>query len=208
MAAQTQPTLLMYSGGSSLDVLDAIVFDELPHEVTLVPVDERATNIKRDRNRWQMRQRPFFLRARAHGWLDALDFVHEPTLYDQMDSAVRAWMKQNPRGVIFALLGIGEDGHTAGLISAEYSDADFLATMHAPEWFVTLRAPAAMIQNRVTCTGTFLRTGVSAAVVYAAGERKRAALARVLASEGRLKETPARIVHDMRHVDLVTDIDA
>jgi len=43
-------------------------------------------------------------------------------------------------------------------------------------------------------------------VVFMVGEEKRNALERVLAEEGMLAETPARIVREMRDATIFTDI--
>jgi len=46
---------------------------------------------------------------------------------------------------------------------------------------------------------------VDHAVVYVVGEEKRATFERVLAENGALAETPARIIREMKDVRLFTD---
>ena len=59
---------------------------------------------------------------------------------------------------------------------------------------------------RTTTTNSFLRNKVNHAILYVSGESKRDMLQNVL-QKGSLNEYPARIIHEMKDVTLVTDIE-
>ena len=61
------------------------------------------------------------------------------------------------------------------------------------------------IPLRVTATLPFLRE-VDGAIVYAVGDQKAEALQKVVAHEGTLFSTPARVLKQMKSVTLFTDI--
>ncbi len=101
---------------------------------------------------------------------------------------------------IAALLGIGEDGHTAGILPGSPAAA---ISPEDPTYAVAYRSA---IFNRITITPAFFRH-MDLAVAYATGTNKRAAID-ALRSEGPATEPPARLLSLARESVLYTDLDA
>ena len=126
----------------------------------------------------------------------------------RMEAAWLEWVKQFPDGKIFATLGMGPDGHTAGIMPYP-ENKDLFKRLFED---VKLRVVGYDADGkheyrlRATATPTFLRTEVDAAIIYVTGAEKREALQRVLADTGSLAETPARVWKDMRNTQVLTDI--
>lgn len=181
-----KPLLLFLSGGSSLDLLDYTDTSGLNEQVAIGVLDERGDNFAR------LRETRFFAEAQKKG-------IHT---MDLEEGALRAW-----KGRIVITLGIGPDGHTAGILPYPEDAAAFEILFNDPNhWVVGYDAAGKNpYPLRVTVTLPFLRQ-VDASVVYACGKGKKEALTRLIAREGSLAETPARITCEMKRVSLFTDL--
>jgi 6-phosphogluconolactonase/glucosamine-6-phosphate isomerase/deaminase len=124
-----------------------------------------------------------------------------------MESGFKSWCTNNPAGIIIALMGIGRDGHTAGIM--RYPDDERLFDplfVHTVAWVVGYDAGSRNpIPLRVTVTVPFIRD-IDHAVVYVSGPEKKQALCDVMAPRGLLYQTPGRILHTMKHCLLFTDL--
>jgi 6-phosphogluconolactonase/glucosamine-6-phosphate isomerase/deaminase len=124
---------------------------------------------------------------------------------ERWEGELRDWRKKNPHGRVVATIGIGEDGHVAGISPFPEESERFVEFMFTDKWvkgYVGNLQPA----ERVTVTAKFMEEKIDVGIVYVVGERKRLALVKVLANEGRLAETPARILREMREVRVLTDL--
>lgn len=198
------PTLLLASGGSSLALLDTVPDDVVWHNLTVGLIDERFGTDAVHRNDAAVAASPLAGAVRVGGGTllpfphDAADVLDAARLYDD---AVRAWINRYPDGCVIATLGIGQDGHTAGIMPYP-EDSDFFAAMFddADRWYAgydaTGRTPLPL---RVTATLPLLRDVVDRAVVFAAGPDKVSAVASVM-DDGPLPTcvVPARIVRLLR----------
>jgi 6-phosphogluconolactonase/glucosamine-6-phosphate isomerase/deaminase len=205
------PVLLLLSGGSAFAVLDAVDESVLGPNVTVGMLDERYSPDPAVNNFAQLSALRFFAvaRSRGCGWIDTL-VVPGETMADlaaRFDRSLRQWTETNPAGRIVATMGIGPDGHTAGIMPYPEDDAGFSGRFGDPD--VPVVAYDAGDKNpyrfRVTVTLPFLRD-VDTAIVFACGENKRGPLQRVLADTGTLSETPARIIRAMAHATVFTDL--
>lgn len=126
----------------------------------------------------------------------------------RLEASLHGWMAAHPDALVIATMGIGADGHTAGVMPFPEDETYFHKTfLDAERWVVGYDAGTkSPYPDRVTTSLAFLRDIVSSAVVYAVGTDKRSALERILASTGSLAETPARILSEMSRVDVFTDI--
>ena len=59
---------------------------------------------------------------------------------------------------------------------------------------------------RATTTLSFLQREVDSAIALVCGKEKGDAFRRVIARQGSLSETPMRIIHQMKNVEVFTDI--
>jgi len=128
------------------------------------------------------------------------------SLATRFETGLRAWMQNHPTHIIIATLGIGPDGHTAGIFPYPDTPTRFSELFDESDRWVTSynaqgRDPHPL---RITVTIPFLKM-IDYTVAYAVGPNKTGALKHTLAPAGSLAETPARIIQSMPHVTLFTD---
>jgi 6-phosphogluconolactonase/glucosamine-6-phosphate isomerase/deaminase len=189
---QNSPVLLMLSGGSSLKV-PSLIDLRLCDDVTVAQVDERITPKVEDRNSTGLANIEFVKPA-------GLKFVPVEQGLTLQESAaryereLRSWVKVHPGAFIFAVLGMGSDGHIAGMMPG------FEKLFNGKKWVVGYDAGNTnTFRSRVTVTNTFLRDIVDDAVLFVTGEEKRNAL-------NTIRMHPAGVIYEMDKAVLFTDI--
>lgn len=204
------PILFLLSGGSSRVLLESLRSELIDARITVGVIDERFYSDPTVNNYAQFIQTDFYKMAVTRGVTTLETTPRKNETIEQMakryESYLKNWRISHADGVIIATLGIGPDGHIAGIMP--YTDDarthQFLFDDEA-QWVTGYDAS---YRNeyplRVTVTLPFLRK-VSFGVVYAVGEDKKKALTATLASEGTISTTPARIIHEMPHCLLFTD---
>lgn len=209
-----KPLLLLLSGGSSLEIvrtvesIDKILFGK---RITIAMVDERFSTDRSVNNFAQLMQTQFFIDATRKGcnFFDSRVHTNDTSeaLCIRFEKFLRMWEKIHPRGVIIALLGIGEDGHTAGIMPCPDDEALFKTRFENEQSWVVAYPANVSGRNleRITVTNTFLRL-VHHSVVYAIGSQKEKILKRVTLLKKDVHRYPARIIHSMQDVTLFTDI--
>ncbi len=207
------PVLLLLSGGSSLELLSGIPGDVLGANITIGLLDERFEKSAQDTNWGALLKIGFLERAEQAGSkvLDVKIYNEDSlaTYTDRFERELTEWRRRHPEGEVVVTEGVGADGHTAGIMPYPEDPAGFTELFEkSSDWVVGYDAVEKnKFPLRVTVTLPFLRNVVNAAVVYAHGEEKRAAIERVLAATGSLPKTPARIVREMRGARLFLDPD-
>lgn len=207
------PLLLMFAGGSALDTLRYLEEKHAREQVTITVVDERYSTDPHVNNFAQLSRSNFFrnaVRSGAHT-IDTRvqgkeDIKH---LAERFDAALKSWRREHPEGVVVAIMGIGTNGHIAGIMPHEET-GQFLGRFEdRDKWVVAYRALPSQTQHidRVTTTLSFIRFQIAHAIVYAIGQEKREALAKARSEFGMLSEVPARILQYMDNVDIYTDIE-
>ncbi len=207
-----RPTLILLSGGSAFDILS---FVELPHDcthLTISVLDERCSADENGNNFLLLTKTEFYARAAqgGAGFIDtSISRGETPELLAiRMEESWRTWKKENPEGLVIATMGIGTDGHTAGIMPMPEDPKHFEELFeNDARWTVGYDAgDKNSMPLRATATCSFLRNEVGAAIVYTIGESKRSALQKTLAETGSLTETPARIMREMKDVTVCTNI--
>jgi len=199
------PTLLMVSGGSARSLLDLTPSDALGSHITLCVLDERYSTDETINNYAQLQQTQFFKRCVERGVhtistrvlpADSLEAVAA-----RMNFQLREWKMQNPAGVVVATMGIGPDGHTAGIFPGSHG-VDFADE----EWVIGYRVSKEVnpYTERITVTHTFLRDVVDAAIVYAVGPEKREYISSIEQGICSIEEMPACVTLHMKSVQLYT----
>ncbi len=196
----TRPVLLMLSGGSSFDILQAVSGSVLGPNITLSVLDERFSTDIKVNNFLQLSQTDFFKLAVSNGVNYIVTSVSngESTslLKKRWESALKEWKNFNKEGIVVVTMGIGNDGHTAGIFAGEF-EVDF----DGSEWVVSYSIPKTINEytERITVTKTFLRTLVDEAIVYAVGERKREIIKNFLIKSDCEKQAiPACVIKDLK----------
>jgi len=201
-----EPILLLLSGGSAFSFLDLVSRDNLGALVTIGVLDERIDDRKSVNNFSQLTATKFFGDACSRGcsYIDTSVQGHE-SLADmaaRYDDAITLWLGENgEEGKVIVTLGLGADGHTAGI---------FPGTVELLETYTSNMVPLEVSKEineftkRVTATPHFLRTVVAAGVAYVVGEDKCPVLTDLIANEIETEDFPALIWHQIPNLTVVT----
>lgn len=204
-----QPVLFLSSGGSCLNLLSGEW--RLPGDLTLGVLDERLTRDPSINNYRLLQQTDMYRQAMQVG-ANAIDTVPRSSdtveqLADQLEAQLRTWRAAHPNGKIVATLGIGEDGHTAGMLPYPEDPLAFDRRFVTTSRWVTGydaggRSPYPL---RATVTVPFLTQVIDEAIVYAAGRAKQRAIEATFSKTGNTAATPARIIMSIRQTAVFTD---
>jgi 6-phosphogluconolactonase/glucosamine-6-phosphate isomerase/deaminase len=207
-----QDILLLLSGGSALNLIDLVETKNISENYTIGVVDERFSNDPKINNYLQLREKQNFIteanKANAN-FLDSIPKVGESleNFTDRFLGNIQVWQEKHKQGKIITTLGMGPDGHTAGVMPHPENSKWFAET------FVSSKIVAGYDAGkknshplRVTLTLTFLRKHLDLAIVFVCGNDKKQALENLLSETGQLHDTPARILKEIKDCILVTDI--
>ena len=207
-----KPFLLLVSGGSAFDLFPDISLDNFGSLATVGVLDERYSTDPKENNMAQFMQTTFYaaLKAKNVQFIDTTVQGEETgeEHAKRFDRSLSDWKKNNPDGVIFAIVGIGPDAHTSGILPFPENPSLFSKLFENPDALVVHYDADGKnpYRYRSTTTNIFLRNYIDYAFVYAVGVNKKDALTRLAAKEGSLAETPARILREMKSVALFTDV--
>ena len=202
------PTLLLLSGGSSFKLLDNITV--FPPNFTVGMTDERFSQDLTINNFAQMVETSFFTKAQDKGSY-FIDTRVQPGEYVEIfakrfEDTLLSWRKEHPGGRIVITQGVGSDGHTVGIMPYAKEQSIFEELFERKSLVVGYDAQnKSEYPLRATITLSFLRM-VDHSVLYMVGKEKKKALSLMLSMKGMLRETPARIIHEMKEVHIFTDI--
>lgn len=200
------PTLVLLSGGSWLPVYDAIAEEAFSSNHTYMMADERFSSDEKVNNYSQLRATAWWERARANGCEIIDTSIRSEETYEaygaRFAAALAAWQTAHPTGAVIALLGLGEDGHTAGIFPG--TDLAHLENK-AETGLVLLPEGSTTHRYRVSVSSHFLVSRVKCAIFYAVGAGKCARLQSVLAGYSYDPTEPARVIHLLPEVSLITD---
>lgn len=201
------PVLLMVSGGSAFSLLEYVGEEVLDSRITLGVLDERLSVDPEVNNFAQLTHTAFYARALAQGVVTISTLVAPGDILEgvgeRMRHALRAWRMAHPSGIVIATMGIGADGHTAGIFPIPSVDFD------GGDIVVAYSVPVAMnpYTERITVTNTFLREQVAHAIVLAVGEEKRRVITQLKEGACENVSMSACVLRDMSSVTLYTGIE-
>lgn len=207
-------TLILFSGGSSLALIDYMHPDVLPLRSTISILDDRYTFEKNESNFSLLEKTTFFKGAKERG-IQHIDPrpLQEETLEEagnRFDLALKEWHVTHKEGRVVATIGIGPDGHVAGILPMpKKSDAFKKIFFDARKCAVGYEISPEINPHtkRITTTLTYIERHIEHAVIYATGTQKRDALTQMLEKDKEeFEKIPARIVHRIQHATLFTDI--
>ncbi len=210
--AKARQVLLMLSGGSALELLDGIQMRNVGKNITITVLDERFSRDPAVNNFSQIAETEFYKKAERKG-INYIDTrIHRKislhALSRKFERGLRAWRRKYPEGKIICTQGIGEDGHTAGIIpSTENSKRFDRLFENQKHWVAGYDATRSKTEypKRTTVTFPFLRNEVESSVAYVTGSKKRRAVKLILAKKGSLAKTPGRILREMKNTTLFVD---
>lgn len=208
------PCLVFYSGGSGLPLL-ALLYDELKNEdlshAIFAPADERRDREHSNVAAFQKLDVFSLLEHLGATMIDCGDLERPlSVIADEYDEQVKLLIEDIREfdGVVISLLGMGDDGHTAGIFpypeDAEYFATTFIDTDRMVVGYDV--GQKNQFRERITLTTAALSQS-DYVFVYAVGENKRVALSQALqAGEIGSARIPARLWQSFRDVTLFTDI--
>ncbi len=229
-------SLLLFSGGSALSVLDYIDNNVLGDYLTVGVLDERYDPTNQNNNFTQLTKTIFFRRAKKA----KINFIDtsvkrnqtQQQLAEYFEKSLREWKKRNKNGIILATVGMGEDGHIAGIMPfingrhceaegrsnpedkgvntrllrrcAPRNDTTFQKLFCGRNWVAAYEATNKNPHPlRVTTTITFLKL-INHGFTYICGQEKTTNLKKI-ASPGKISELPCRALKQLKNLIIYTD---
>jgi 6-phosphogluconolactonase/glucosamine-6-phosphate isomerase/deaminase len=211
VAAKSGPVLFLYSGGSAIKVLDHIRTDAFGPHLTVMPLDDRFTAELSRSNCLQFENTHCFSVAKSAGSVFIRSVAESGETRDdvanRLNSQLVKWLETNPAGRIVAIVGMGPDGHTAGIMPYPHEEELFSEIfIQTPRYYIAYDAKHRNpMPERVTATVNLLQR-VDDVVFYACGSIKKRALVEALQAGAPLHDLPGAIITRMKKVTLVTDI--
>lgn len=208
------PVLLLLSGGSNLNYLDQIPKDVFSNKLTITTLDERYTLDKHKSNMAQIKAIDGFYKKVLSSNCRLIDTtVQDNENIDKMATRINDelinWLDKNPDGQIVITAGVGSDGHISGMKPLEENlFTKLFMDTNSNRLVVGYDASDVDPENpkRVTTTINFFRKINKRAHIIVYAINKSEALERLSAPNGKLNETPARILREMNDVRYFTDI--
>lgn len=204
-----QPILLMLSGGSALTVLDYIGDHALGENITVSVLDERFSEDTNINNFAQLQKTEFYIAA-LNAEVSFFGTLPRPgekieELATRFEKNLKIWKDKNSNGLIIATLGMGPDGHTAGIFP--FNDkTEFDKLFNSGHWVVPYNADGKhQYPERVTTTLNFLRN-IDFGFAYVCGPEKKQKLEEVKNKVGEIHNLPALIWHDIKNLKIFTNI--
>ncbi|MBI5530212.1 MAG: 6-phosphogluconolactonase [Candidatus Doudnabacteria bacterium] len=205
------PILLLLSGGSALSVLDYIGQTSLGENLTVSVLDERFSEDPSINNFSQLQKHDFYQLALN---VDVSFFGTLPRPAETIDQLalrweanLKKWKEENPNGLIMATLGMGADGHTAGIFPFPEDAGKFHKLFENDNWVAAYSAAGKnKFPERLTTTATFFKL-IDFGFVYACGKEKSAMLKQALAGKNEFSVLPACAWQNIKEVMVFTDVE-
>ncbi len=200
--------LFLVSGGSAFKLLDKIDNLLLGNHITVSMLDERYSEDTTINNFSQLKETYFYKDAtdKHVRFIDTSKITKFSLLDSSLmyETALRMWKKDYPNGIVIATQGIGEDGHTSGIMPQPEDKTGFETTYMNDTWVVGYDAGKKnQYPLRITTSITFLKDMIDESVVFAVGDKKKEPLLNIF-KPGHIAEVPARIIKEMKSVYLFT----
>ncbi|MBY0310217.1 6-phosphogluconolactonase [Patescibacteria group bacterium] len=205
-ASSDNAVLLLLSGGSALALLDQLPDSVFGPDLAIAMLDERWSNDETINNYAQLMTTDFYKRGRAAGatFFDSRPHRDETAvaLAARYELFLRTWRATNLDGVVIATLGMGADGHTAGIFPGY---VEVLSA--AGEWVAAYGVPSSMnpFTVRVTVTPRFLTSEIESAIALVVGNEKRTVLHKLTATTDP-EMYPAALWHRLPKVTVFSDL--
>jgi 6-phosphogluconolactonase/glucosamine-6-phosphate isomerase/deaminase len=206
---KSSPILLLLSAGSALAILDFINASSLGENLTITMLDERFSQEPEANNFLQLQKLDFYtlaLNANAN-FIGTLPRLNENMndMQTRLEIGLTNWLNQHPQGKVFATLGMGPDGHTAGIFPS--SDVKFFETAFENSHLITAyRADTThKYKDRVTATFNLFKY-IDEAIVFICGPEKQAKFKELLAGQAQINHLPIAGVVKTKHYQIFTNI--
>jgi len=209
MLACEEAVLLLSSGGSALKLLNEVREERISGRLTLIALDERYSDETHVNNTLQIKATQIYpvLAMKGARLIELVPTDGESLagLSKRFEEELVEWRGRNPEGKVVATLGIGTDGHIAGMNPYPEEKEKFEELFMGEKWVVGYKGNLVPAE-RVTVTWRYLWDEVTQGLVYVVGEEKREAMEGLMDREGEIWRVPARGLWQMKKVEVFTDI--
>ena len=211
------PVLFLSSGGSALSLLGPEILAENP-QMTVSVLDEHYVADPNERNYEKLKKTEFFEEfsksktphptsplKRGGGATFDLYGGEVEEAGRRFDAFLKDWMHENPDGKIACTVGMGADGHIAGIVP--FSDAVlFEKLFNNPETLaVGYKTDYGPVPERVTATFNLLKKA-SDVILYVAGKEKTEIIQSFLNDEKLPHEFPALFLKTLPRLTFFTEV--
>lgn len=186
-----QPVLFLVSGGSATQVASHVIRmlekHSLHFPITIAQIDERYGPVGHIDANW-----PTLLEQVGEMTQMATHPILEGTSREETVKSYEDFLRFHANDFIVGLLGVGLDGHTAGILPGS------LAAQEQERWVIGYEGPD---YNRITVTFPFLRE-LDWAVLYAQGAPKRTLL-ESLEDQREPLESPVHALKSLANITII-----
>ncbi len=210
--ALDRPILFLSSGGSAFDLLDQYPDKLLASQLTLSVLDERWTDDSAGSNFSVLMETAFARELLKNGGktIDPRPLPEEKleATARRFETALRDWRAAQEDWTIIATLGIGADGHTAGIFPMPNDATRFTNFFDDPNrWVVGYDVGTdTNYPIRITTTLAFLHNAVDEVIIYAVGTEKKNILTKIKNAKESVAACPAIALTQLRQAKLFTDL--
>lgn len=205
-----QPVLLLLSGGSCFNMLDYVGEKFLNQNLTITMLDERFSEDNEINNFLQLQKLDFYNLAQSKdvnfiGTLPRPKETKEDFL-KRIQTNIKKWLSVSPQGKIFATIGMGEDGHTAGIFPMQ-NENEFNSLFNSEELQVIhdFGIPNTC-KTRITSTLTFFKK-IDFAIAFIVGEKKRQPFKKLIENKIEVHKLPIIGLYNIKQAQIFTDIE-
>jgi len=200
--AKEHDILLLLSGGANIEVAKQAGLDLLNNpKITCMVLDERFSQNPSENNS---------LLLQAEG-IPVIPSVPEDAetleaFGARFAALLKEWLIQHPNGKVVCTLGMGPDGHIAGISPLAQELARF-RELFVDNPALAVGYPGKLTPaERVTVTAAFLRL-IDVVLAFIAGESKQEAFSSLFDSNVQLHEKPVKLLRDLPgRVVVTTDL--
>lgn len=207
---KNQPILLLLSAGSAFEMLDYVSKKSMGENLTISMLDDRFSTDEKINNFAQFQNLDFYkdaLEAEASfiGSLPRPEDTME-TLRQRWEERLKKWREDNAMGIIVATLGMGPEGHTAGIFPYPDDEKKFYELFQNDNWITAYSADGKnQYPKRLTATLTFFAQ-INEAFAFVCGQDKKQKLDSVVANKSSVSTLPATSWNTIEKVTLFTDL--
>lgn len=208
--SKSSGVLLLVSGGSCLEVVNELK-DCWSEKVTIGVVDERYSMDFNVSNFGQMKNLPFWKNVIRNRCPVINTEIREGETLGaaaaRMEKQWKNWRKHNKKGKIIALLGMGVDGHTAGIMPMPEDRAKFdKLFVDNQEWVCGYDCGDKNdYRYRITATMSFLKKEATEIVVFVKGKEKKEKWDELQFGKKVISDLPIAIINSVSKVTSFTD---
>lgn len=203
------PQLLLSAGGSALQVFNSDLDWGETGKLSTTVLDERLTNESTARNYDRLQETEFISHCDGLQWCSIMNpWPPEPESPEDTarywEHKLRGWFRGHEDVRVTALVGVGQDGHIAGIFPNQKHD--FTGQYDTQQWVVGYQVDDQdrEFPTRMTVTPHFIRNQMDQTVVYAIGARKRDVLRKLVSEKTPPHKQPAQLLKNIP-TTVVTD---